>query len=120
MNATEYDPRRWATSGAWAVESQDAALARAPDFGRRFFSEIFGQFPALAADALFLRWSAQPDDVYAVFGHSGGGLGVQVDPYLQYVIIRGRTGHAEYGNWDADQVPPAVEHVRRLMGRSPT
>jgi hypothetical protein len=119
MNAAEYDPRRWATSGVWAVESQDAALARAPDFGRRFFSEVFRLFPTLAADALFLRWSAQPDDVYAVFEH-GGRFGVQIDPDLQYVIIRGRTGHAEYGNWDADQVPPAVEHVRRLMDRSPT
>jgi hypothetical protein len=101
------------------VESQDAALARASDFGRRFFSEVFGLFPTLAADALFLRWSMQPDDVYAVFERYGGGFGVQVDPDLQYLIIWGQTGRAEYGNWGADQVAPAVEHVRRLMDPSP-
>jgi hypothetical protein len=111
----EHDPRRWATAGSWSVEPQAEALARAPAFGARFFAEVFRLFPALAGGVVFLRWSAQPDDVYAVFESPGGGFGVQVDPDLEYLIVWGAGGQAEYGDWEGDQVVSAVDHVRRLV-----
>ena len=117
MGEAEYDPRRWATSGAWTAETQNAALARAPAFGQRFFAKVFEQFPALAVEVVFLRWSEQPDDVYAVFELPEGEFGVQVDPHLEYLIIWGPGGQAEYGDWGGDQVPLAVDHVRRLVAR---
>jgi hypothetical protein len=112
----EHDPRRWDRAGSWAVESRDAALARAPEFGRRFFDAIFAEF-AEAAGTSFLRWSEQPEDVYAVLHLPEGGAGVQIDPDLEYIIVWGPDGQAEYGDWGADQVPPAVAHLRRLIGR---
>jgi hypothetical protein len=115
MDVAEYDPRRWATSGVWAVEPQGEALARAPDFARRFFAEVFGRFPVLSASATFLRWSEQPDDVYAVFDLPGRGFGVQADPDLEYLIVWGTGGQAEHGSWGGDQVAPALEHVGQLV-----
>jgi hypothetical protein len=115
LGATEHDPRGWGTTGAWAVESRDEALARTPAFGRRFFQAVFREFPEVAAGACFLRWSEQPEDVYAVFDLHAGGAGVQVDPALEYIIVWGADGQAEYGDWGADQVPPALDHLRRLI-----
>jgi len=102
-------------SGTWTAELAVDALARTPPFGRRFFAAVFGELPALAAGAAFLRWSEQPGDVYAVLDWPGGQAGVQIDPDLEYIIVWGTDGQAEYGNWGADQVPPAVEHIRRLV-----
>jgi hypothetical protein len=116
----EHDPRRWATSGSWSVEQQADALARAPAFGARFFAEVFRLFPALAGGVAFLRWSMQPEDVYAVFESPAGGLGVQVDPHLEYLIVWGAGGQAEYGPGGGDQVAAAVDHVRRLVAGAGT
>jgi len=116
MGVVEHDPSRWDRSGTWAVESRDTALARTPESGRRFFQAVFDEFPE-AAGARFLRWSEQPGDVYAVFDLLEGGAGVQVDPDLEYIIVWGADGQAEYGDWGADQVPPAVDHLRRLIRR---
>ena len=115
MGATEHDPRRWGASGTWTVEPAADAVARMPPFGRRFFAAVFEEFPALAAGTTFLRWSEQTDDVYAVFAWSGGGSGAQIDPALEYIIVWGADGRAEYGDWGAGQVPPAVAHIRRLV-----
>jgi hypothetical protein len=101
--------------GVWAVEPQESALARAPDFARRFFTEVFGRFPVLTESSTFLRWSEQPDEVYAVLELPGRGFGVQADPALEYLIVWGPGGQAEYGSWGGDQVCPAVAHVRRLV-----
>jgi hypothetical protein len=111
----ETDPRRWAVSGDWANEPQETALARIPAFGRRFFAEVFAEFPALAAGVRFLRWSEQPEDVYAVFEQSGGEFGVQVDPHLEILVVWGPEGQAEHGSWDDDPVMSALGHVRRLV-----
>src|SRR5262245_19036710 len=81
------DPRHWATHGDWAVESREEAFARSPDFARQFFDQLFNEFPELAGVALFLRCSEQLDDVYAFFDRSGGGLAVQIDPDLDYVVV---------------------------------
>jgi hypothetical protein len=115
MNGVEHDPRRWATLGVWVVESRESALARAPEFAQRFFAEVFGRFPVLTGSATFLRWSEQLEDVYAVFDLPGRGFSVQVDPALEYLIVWGPGGQAEYGSWGGDQVAPAVGHVRRLV-----
>lgn len=123
MVATDIHPHSWDRPGSWAVESAEDALDRTPPFGRRFLAAIFASFPELEVAAEFLRWSEQPEDVYAAFEQPGVGFGVQIDPALEYIIIWGRDGQAEYGDWGADQVPPAVEHIRRLVtapSRNPT
>jgi hypothetical protein len=116
LSAAEHDPRRWDRTGTWAVESSDAALSRTPEFGRRFFHAVFGEFME-AAGACFLRWSEQPEDLYAVFDLPDGGAGVQIDPDLECIIVWGADGQSEYGDWGVDQVPPAVGHLRRLIMR---
>jgi hypothetical protein len=116
MGAVEHDPSRLNRTGTWVLESREAALARTPEFGRRFFQAVIDEFPE-TAEARFLRWSEQPGDVYAVFDLPAGGAGVQVDPELEYIILWGIDGQAEYGNWGNDQVPPAVDHLRRLIRR---
>jgi hypothetical protein len=115
MNVAEYDPRRWAVTGSWAVEPRDAALARIPEFGMRFFEALFSEFPELAPLTSFLRWSEQPEDVYAVCETAHGGVGVQIDPDLEYIIVWGAGGQAEYGDWGHGQVAPAIDHTRRLI-----
>jgi len=114
MGTGEIDPRRWQVSGTWTAEPAADALARTASFGRRFFAAVFGEFPGLAAGAAFLRWSEQPADVYALLDLPRGQAGVQIDPDLEYIVVWGSDGQAEYGNWGADQVPPAVEHIRQL------
>jgi len=117
LGVVDHDPSRWDRAGTWTVESREVALARTPEFGRRFFQSFFDEFTETAAGVRFLRWSEQPEDVYAVFDLPGGGAGIQIDPALEYIIVWGIDGQAEYGDWGADQVPPAVEHFRRLIER---
>jgi hypothetical protein len=76
------------------------------------------RFPWLQAGAVFLRWATQPADVYAVFpfGSGGsGGVGVQIDPDLEYLILWDGHARAEFGDWDGDQVPPALEFMAGLL-----
>jgi hypothetical protein len=112
--AAGYDPRLLATSGTWTVEARDDALARAPAFGRRFFAGLFERIPDLRPAVSFLRWSEQPDDVYAVFS-SDGGFAVQVDPDLEYLVVWDGDERAEFGDWDGDQVVPALAFVAELI-----
>ena len=115
MGTIEHDPRRWGTLGTWADEPIIDALLRTPPFGQRLFATVHAEFPARVAGATFLRWSEQPDHVYALLGLPGGMAGVQIDPDMEYIIVWGADGQAEYGDWGADQVPPAVAHIRRLI-----
>ena len=115
MGVGEYDPRLHWKTGTWTVESRADAVARTTPFGQRFFAAIFAEFPILCNATNFLRWSVQSEDVYALFEWPGGGCGVQIDPNFEYIIVWGAGGQAEYGDWDGDQVPPAVDHVRRLI-----
>lgn len=115
MSEADCDPRTWAREGTWTTEAEDVALGRTKTFGRRFFAGVFSEFPSLSIRVTFLRWSLQADDVYAVFTLPGGGFGVQIDPDLDYVIVWGPGGQAEYGDWNGDQVPAAMDHVRRIM-----
>jgi RimJ/RimL family protein N-acetyltransferase len=85
--AAAHDPRRESTGGEWREEAREEALARAPESGRRFFDEVFARFPAVAGAVTFLRWSTQPDDVYAVVWLGGRGFSVQIDPALEYLIV---------------------------------
>ena len=113
MDIVECDPRRWGRSGTWTAVPAADAFGLMPPFGRRFFAALSGQFPAIVTT--FLRWSEQAGDVYAVFHWPGGGAGAQIDPDLEYIVVWGADGQAEYGDWGSDQVPPAVGHVRRLV-----
>ena len=115
MAATDIHPRSWDRAGDWTIEPARDALDRTSPFGRRFFAATFAEFPGLEVAAEFLRWSEQPEDVYAIFEQPGAGFGVQIDPDLEYIIIWDGDGQAEYGDWGADQVPPAVGHIRRLL-----
>jgi hypothetical protein len=92
-----------------------------PDFGRQFFDRAFAAFPELAVSAIFLRWSEQPDDVYAFFDLPEGGLGVQIDPELDYVIVVGPDGTGEYADWHGkgveSQLRPALARVGEILAR---
>lgn len=112
----EHDPRCGReTRGQWWREPQDIALARAPAFSQRFFAEVFNEFPALATGVVFLRWSVQPSDLYAVFNLSSGGFVVQIDPFLEYIIVWGAGEHGEYGDWTGERLTDALDHVRTLV-----
>lgn len=45
----------------------------------------------------------------------GGGAGIQVDPCLELLIVWGPDGQAEHGDRGLDQVPPAVDDLRRRI-----
>ena len=111
----EHDPRAGSSMGDWAEEAREEALARAPGFGRRFFAGLADRFPAAAEAAVFLRWTVQPGDVYAVVGLPDGGFGVQIDPDLEYIIVRTAGERAEFGDWAGDQVEPALAFVAEIL-----
>jgi hypothetical protein len=115
----EHDPRCGSeTEGQWYSQLQDIALADTPEFSQRFFAEVFNEFPALAANVVFLRWSVQPEHLYSVFNFSSGGFGVQIDPGLEYIIVWGAGEHGEYGDWMGDgddRLASALDHVRTLV-----
>jgi hypothetical protein len=110
-----WDPRAVSAGGAWAEEAREEALARAPEFGRRFFVELAARFPAAGASVRFMRWSAQPRDVYAVAASPDGGFVVQVDPDLEYLVVWSAAERAEFGDWDGDQTEPALALVAELL-----
>ena len=112
MAIAAHDPRRWGVSGTWTVEQQDDAIACTPPFGQRFFSILFREQSHLRQCVRFIRWSTQPDDVYAVFDIPGGGAGVQIDSGLEYIIVWGADGvPREFGDWGEDHVPLAIAHL---------
>jgi hypothetical protein len=114
----DHDPnsvRPFDSVGTWTVEAKDAALARTPSFGQRFFTALFREFPALTERATFMAWTEQPEHVYAFLDYPECNFGVQVDPGLEYLIVWGPTGHGEYGDWNGDQVPPAMNYVRQIV-----
>jgi RimJ/RimL family protein N-acetyltransferase len=110
-----HDPRRRTTSGEWTTEARGEALARAPEFGRRFFAELFARYPHLSSATTFLRWSTQAEDVYAVVELPAGGFTMQVDAALEYLIVTTATESAEFGDWAGDQVAPALAFVAELV-----
>lgn len=110
------DPRRWAPHGEWTPEAATAATGRMPGFARDFFARLFDEFPHLRGEVLFLRWSEQSDDVYAFFDCPPG-FTIQIDPHLEYVIVFGRDGRGEHGDWgDNDRTRNALDHVREILG----
>ena len=113
--AAGLDPRRGSTSGVWTEEAREQALARALGFGRRFFAALFERFPSVAPATDFLRWSTQPDDVYAVVDLPDGGFAVQIDAALEYVVVWTADQQAEFGDWDGDQVEPALAFVAEIL-----
>lgn len=110
------DPRRWAPHGEWIPEGEAEAAARMPGFARDFFARLFAEFPLLRGGVAFLRWSEQPEDVYAFFDRPPG-FTIQIDPHLEYVIVFGRDSRGEYGDWgDTDRTRDALDHVRQILG----
>jgi hypothetical protein len=108
------DPRR-SGRGEWAVEGCKEALDRTPEFGREFFARLFAEFPSLEREAAFLRWSEQPGDVYALFGHAGG-FYVLIDADLELIVVVSGSGTGEHGDWRVnDRTEGALAHVRSLM-----
>jgi hypothetical protein len=109
----EVDPTRW-LSGEWSVEGADAALRRAPAYARDFFARLRSEFPDLGDQLVFLRCSVQPNDIYAVLDRSPGGCVIQIDPDLEYIVVRNEAGQGEYGDWGNgfDQIAEALKQVR--------
>jgi hypothetical protein len=113
------DPRRRLGGGDWAAEGWKEAIDRSPEFGRDFFARLFAEFPSLKEEAVFLRRSEQPGDVYALFGRAGG-FYVLIDADLEYLIIVSGSGTGEHGDWGVnDRTQDALAHVRSLLGGSP-
>jgi len=109
------DPRRWAQHGDWTLEGHEEAADRMPAFALDFFDRLFAEFPPLKGEAVFLRWSVQPDDVYAFFDRSSGFV-VQIDPHLEYIVVIAGSGSGEHGDWgDNDRIEDALDHVRSLL-----
>ena len=109
------DPRRQIGRGDWTVEGYKEAIDRTPGFGRDFFARLFAEFPSLKEEAVFLRWSEQPGDVYALFGRAGG-FYVLIDADLGYVIVVSGSGTGEHGDWGVnDRTEDALAHVRSLL-----
>ncbi|MCT7952987.1 hypothetical protein NG798_24620 [Ancylothrix sp. C2] len=114
------DPRHWnyeAESSKWWTEPLDIALTGSPAYCQRFFAELFNEFPVLVENAVFLRWSFQPEWIYAVFNVSDNGFGVQIDTDNEYIVVWGPDGQgqAEYSDWNDDLVASAITHIRNLM-----
>jgi hypothetical protein len=100
--------------GIWSTETDDQAMRRAPDFARAFFSHLNSEFPDLYRALVFLRCSTQPDDIFALVDQSPGGLLVQIDPDLGYIVVKNDAGQGEYGDWGAgfDRVAEALKQIR--------
>jgi RimJ/RimL family protein N-acetyltransferase len=113
-----WDPRTTTTGGGWTEEAREEALARAPGFGRRFFTVLAARFPQTSGAGVFLRWSLQPGDVYAVVDLPDCGFALQVDPDLEYLIVWTASARAEFGDWDGDQVDPALAFIAEILAAS--
>jgi hypothetical protein len=88
-----------------------------PAFARDFFARLFAEFPSLGGEAVFLRWSVQPDDIYAFFDRTPGFV-VQIDPLLGYVVVIAASGTGEHGDWGGNyRAQDALDHVCSLLGR---
>src|SRR4051812_26512432 len=112
----DIDPGRWAPQGQWTPEGDKEAVARMPAFARDFFGRLLAEFPTLGEGAFFLRWSVQPDDVYAFFDTKPGFV-AQIDPHLGYIVVIAGSGSIEHGDWGGnDRVQDAIGHVRSLPG----
>jgi hypothetical protein len=113
----QIDPRRWAPHGEWTLEGREEDAGRMPGFATDFFGRLFAEFPPLEGEAVFLRWSVQPDDIFAFFDRSLG-FAVQIDPHLEYIVVIAGSGTGEYGDWgDNDRIQDALDHVRSLLKR---
>lgn len=105
-----------APHGEWTPEAAIEAADRMPGFARMFFARLFDAFPELKTEVVFHRWSEQPDDVYAFFDYPPG-FTIQIDPYLEYVIVSGRDSRGEHGDWGGnDRTQDAPAHVREILG----
>lgn len=119
---SNYDPRHWnyeAESSEWWTEPLDIALSGSAAYCQRFFAELFSEFPVLMENAVVLRWSFQPEWIYAVFNVSDSGFGLQIDTdnEYKYIVVWGPDGQgqAEYSDWNDDLVASAITHIREFM-----
>ena len=99
MDKFEYNPRCGdgeTKSGEWWTEAQDVALNGVPAYCQLFFAELFNEFPVLAHNVIFSRWSVQPDWIYAEFNvfDSDFGLQIDTDEGCEYIVVWGPNGRA--------------------------
>ena len=97
------------------MEPAELALARTPRFGLSFFEAVWMRFPQAQDEAVYLRWSLQPGDVYCLWDEFGGGVGAQIDSDLEYLIVWNRVESAEFGDWNGDQLETAVQYLSSLF-----
>ena len=114
----EVDPTVAAGDCDWETEVASESLQRCPNFGREFFDRLFAAFPEMKLELQFLRLLTS-DDVYAVLDRSPGGLLVQIDPDLEYIVVCNDAGQGEYGDWGSgfDRIEEALRQVRAGLYR---
>lgn len=112
------DPRLW-LQGTWSLEGRGEALERVPGFAREFFAKLDHDYPELQSETVFLRCTTQPEDLFSVVDRIPGGVLIQIDPALGYIIVHDDAGHGEYGDWGNgfDRVEEALKHVRISLKR---
>ena len=78
--------------------------------------ELTRRFPQASEAAVFLRWSVQPADGYAVVDLPQSGFAAQIDP--EFLIVWTATERAELGDWAGDQVGQALAFVAEILAGS--
>jgi hypothetical protein len=101
----------------WSRETPSCALERTTSNGRLLFEQLWQQFPQVKDEVIFLKWSKQLDDVYAVRDVAKGGFVIQVDPDLDYLIVWDAVAQGEYGEWNPGDNPvgDALSHLREII-----
>lgn len=101
----------------WSNESLDVAMARNTSKGRTLFEKLWQDFPQIKEEIIFLKWSVQPDDVYAVRDVVSGGFVVQIDPALDLIIVWNEESGCEYGAWTPADSPvnSALKHIDGII-----
>jgi hypothetical protein len=95
------------SSEDWLEESFDSVLLRSTEMGQTLFEQLWKHFPQLKEEIVFLQWSMQPDDVYAVRDVMDGGFVVQIDPLIELVIVWNEESVREFGAWTPNDNPVA-------------
>lgn len=108
------------SSEDWSEESFDSALSRNTTMGRMLFDELWQHFPQVREEIIFLQWSMQPDDVYAVRDVIDGGFVVQLDAAIDLIIVWNEESVREFGAWAPNDNPvaDALKHLSEIINVS--
>ena len=105
------DPRERADEAAWSIESHAQLPAHLDALSGRFLGMLFMRFPALLNDAVFMRYTQQPEDVWVLIDREHAGFGIQIDPVLDVIVVWNERGQQEFGSWHTDLVDAAITAI---------